>query len=232
MTDIEPIPGGKLARDKRRVLYTEAQREWMQKWVPVTEYSVIAKMAGVSKNYVVKYAKKHGLVKTEEVKREILLRNVYKTIQKMKDNGRYRRRKKCRPSQACFDGNRRYWQMVKEGKALSPLDTVMQRDPQRYEEVCQKRRDNIRAAIKRERRRIMYGLERETKLRLRLNPYSKCESMRRQNAMKRGYILYEDCSEEGGERWNVYYDAETKRSEKFEKNLEKAGFHVMPFIEE
>ena len=36
----------------------------------------------------------------------------------------------------------------------------------------------------------------------------------------------EDCSESGGERYNIYYDNQTHRSEKFENNLISDGFNV------
>jgi hypothetical protein len=37
----------------------------------------------------------------------------------------------------------------------------------------------------------------------------------------------EDCTEHGGERYNIYYDNETKRAPIFEKNLLKDGFHLL-----
>ncbi|MBO4551507.1 MAG: hypothetical protein J5733_12320, partial [Bacteroidaceae bacterium] len=52
---------------------------------------------------------------------------------------------------------------------------------------------------------------------------------RRYSAIKRGYILMEDCSEQGGERYNIYYDDDTERSEKFENNLKNDGFNVKPY---
>jgi hypothetical protein len=36
-----------------------------------------------------------------------------------------------------------------------------------------------------------------------------------------------DCSPEGGERYNIYYDQCTQRSLIFEKNLEKDGFTIL-----
>ena len=36
----------------------------------------------------------------------------------------------------------------------------------------------------------------------------------------------EDCSVQGGESYNIYYDNETERAPIFEKNLLKDGFRI------
>jgi hypothetical protein len=41
----------------------------------------------------------------------------------------------------------------------------------------------------------------------------------------------EDCSEQGGERYNIYYDNETERAPIFERNLQKDGFHIKEWID-
>ena len=57
--------------------------------------------------------------------------------------------------------------------------------------------------------------------------YTKSQRNHRYNAIKRGYWVYEDWSEAGGERYNIYYDADTERSQIFEKNLVADGFNVI-----
>ena len=49
------------------------------------------------------------------------------------------------------------------------------------------------------------------------------------NALKRGYIIMEDCSEQGGERYNIYYDGQTERAPIFERNLINDGFSVREY---
>jgi hypothetical protein len=70
-------------------------------------------------------------------------------------------------------------------------------------------------------------LKRETKIRLPLNKFTRRQVCHRSNAMKRGYFYMADCSPEGGERYNIYYDQNTQRSEKFEQNLLKDGFKIL-----
>jgi hypothetical protein len=39
----------------------------------------------------------------------------------------------------------------------------------------------------------------------------------------------EDCSEQSGERYNIYYDDLTDRAPIFERNLIKDGFNLMKY---
>jgi hypothetical protein len=52
------------------------------------------------------------------------------------------------------------------------------------------------------------------------------QTSHRYNAVKRGYIVMEDCTEQGGERYNIYYDNNTQRTPLFERNLKADGFRV------
>ena len=70
-------------------------------------------------------------------------------------------------------------------------------------------------------------MERKTRLKcIVMCPYTRRQTAHRYNALKRGYIIMEDCSEQGGERYNIYYDSDTQRTPIFERNLLKDGFHI------
>jgi hypothetical protein len=49
----------------------------------------------------------------------------------------------------------------------------------------------------------------------------------RYNALRRGYIIMQDCSEQSGERYNIYYEDQTERTPIFERNLQKDGFNLL-----
>ena len=86
--------------------------------------------------------------------------------------------------------------------------------------------------IRKEMRRVLYGMERKTRLKcIVMCKYTRRQVAHRYNALKRGYIIMDDCSEQGGERYNIYYDNETKRSPIFERNLLKDGFHLKQWSE-
>jgi hypothetical protein len=91
----------------------------------------------------------------------------------------------------------------------------------------QRRSEERKDTIRKEKRRVLYGMERKTRLRcIVMCPYTKRQVSHRYNAMKRGYIVMEDCTEQSGERYNIYYDNETSRAPIFEKNLVKDGFKI------
>ena len=64
-----------------------------------------------------------------------------------------------------------------------------------------------------------------------LCPYTRRQVAHRYNALKRGYIVMEDCTEQGGERYNIYYDDQTQRTPIFEKNLINDGFQIIKWYE-
>lgn len=74
---------------------------------------------------------------------------------------------------------------------------------------------------------MVYGLERRTRLKARAHTYTASQRNHRYNALKRGYFVMEDCSEGGGERYNIYYDEDTVRNEKFELNCINDGFRIV-----
>ena len=57
-------------------------------------------------------------------------------------------------------------------------------------------------------------------------PYTTSQTSHRYNALRRGYILADDCSEGSGYRYVIYYDNETRRAPQFEQNLMRYGFRL------
>ena len=57
--------------------------------------------------------------------------------------------------------------------------------------------------------------------------YSASQARRRYIAAhKFNYIIADDCSDEGGHRYSLYYDENTQRNERFEYNSRRAGFEI------
>lgn len=93
--------------------------------------------------------------------------------------------------------------------------------------INEQRSKTLKETNRKERLRLMYGMKRKHKYYIALKPYRRSQLQHRHGALQRGYLLAEDCSEQGGERWNICYDSDTQRSERFERNLIKDGFHVL-----
>jgi hypothetical protein len=97
--------------------------------------------------------------------------------------------------------------------------------PKKYQAEMEKKRQERKESIRKEKMRIIYGLERKTKLKIVvMKPYTQSQAHHRHNALKRGYLLDMDCSEGQPGRYVIYYDDETRRSAKFEANCIKDGF--------
>ena len=82
------------------------------------------------------------------------------------------------------------------------------------------------ANIADERKRIRLGLRRKTGIHLPPDNYTRSQLNKRYHALKRGYIIPDRT--DLANRWCVWYDDDTERAEKFEKNLAKVGFKVLP----
>ncbi|MBP3245572.1 MAG: hypothetical protein J6M59_10795 [Bacteroidaceae bacterium] len=96
----------------------------------------------------------------------------------------------------------------------------------KFEETMRKAQETRRQTVKRERRRLIFGLEQRTKMKLHINGFD--ERQRRKTShrylfKKRGYIV-----ERGG---NVmYWDENTSRSTQMEANAPLYGLTIRQYI--
>lgn len=82
-----------------------------------------------------------------------------------------------------------------------------------------------KSIIESERRKERWCLERKTNIYIPRKKYTSQQIRRRWQAVKKfGYILADDYSEEGGHRYVIYYNENTKRNKMFEKYSIKHGF--------
>jgi hypothetical protein len=200
------------------------QLAWFTKWFPEVENSIICKMMGITMSTMHRLAREFNLTKSEKGLRAIKKRQARHIKRLCEKNGYYDSLRGRQVSDACKEGIRRRWQQVREGKIPHHYKLM---EPRKYRQLCQKMSDSRRELIRKERMREIYGLKRETKIRLPLNKFTRRQVCHRSNAMKRGYFYMADCSPESGERYNIYYDQDTQRSEKFEQNLLKDGFKIL-----
>ena len=213
-------------RSKAFVL-TDEQEAWFRKWFPEVENSVIAEASGMSLNVLHKFARQYRLTKSEKGLKGIKRRQAAHVKKLCEANGYYDSLRGRQPSAACVEATKKRWQEVREGKREHPIKALKRTNPRKYKRKMQKKSEERKELIRKERRRDLYGLERKTNLRLPMNKYTKRQVSHRYNALKRGYYVMLDCSEGSGERYNIYYNEETKRSQYFERNLINDGFKVV-----
>ena len=82
----------------------------------------------------------------------------------------------------------------------------------------------LREKIQRDRKRVALGLKPLTKL-FSEQPYNLRQTHARYSARKHNYIV--PLGAKGDERYNIYYDSETNRSQRVEANLRKHGFRII-----
>jgi len=243
---MEPFPGTLQRRDvvkhhktktgkigeycfKNKVVLTSEQKEWLCRWFPEVENKRLTKAIGISDSTLHRLAREQKLTKSEKGLKGIKKRQAAHIKRVCEKNGYYDSMRGKPMSEACMDGFSKYLEDIKNKRRLHPLRALKQKNPRRYNSLMRKRSAERSALIKKEKFRQDYGLVRHTKLRIILTPYRKSQVCRRYNALKRGYIVMQDSSEQGGERYNIYYDDDTQRSDKFEDNLRKDGFSVKPY---
>ena len=211
-----PFPGRKLTSPYR---LSPRQIRWFREWFPKTENLRVANAMGVSVTTMHLFARAMGLTKSEEGLKGIMKRQAETCKMVCESNGEYERRRGKAPSQKCLDAAREW-----RKNNPHPFVLMREKDPEKYEEFITKMSEDRKALWRKERRRKLYGMQQETKLLIRVNPYTDTQRNHRYNALRRGYFLSTDTSEEGGERFIIYYDDNTDRAEKFEKNCIKDGF--------
>ena len=211
-------------RVHRRVLNDE-QRAWLCRLFPTIENKRLAKAMGISLYKLHCFARELNLTKSEAGLRAIKRRQTKAMVKTNRKNGCYDRKRGHAPSEATLQGNRRRWEEYRQGLRESTYETLKRTNPKRYQAVKEKRSQNRKELFRKERLRIIYGLDRKTSLKVVvMKPYTRSQIAHRHNAMKRGYLLDMDCSEGQPGRYAIYYDDDTHRSAKFEDNCIKDGF--------
>jgi len=213
-----------------KYMLTDEQKDWLCKWYPVTENSVLSAVSGIKFSTLHRMARLYGLKKSEKGLHGIMKRQAKKCKKICEANGWYASLRGKRPSAACLEATAKMWKDVREGRRLHPMKIIKRENPRRYKRLMEKRSKSRKELIKKETIRMLYGMERQTRLKcIVMQKYTRQQVCSRYNALKKGYIIYQDCSEAGGERYNIYYDDLTERSLVFEENLKKRGFRVIEY---
>ena len=231
MKKLQPFPGELTKKPGKRnsmtYVLTEEQEEWFRSFFPEVENIKLMKASGMSHSTLHRLARAMGLTKSEEGMNGIKKRQAAHIKKVCEKNGYYDTLRGVKPSDASIEGTRRMWQQIREGKRLHPIHVVKRNDIMRYNELMQKKSQQRKELIYKERRRELYCIERKTRLHLPVNRYTRSQISHRCNAINRGYIIVDDYSEHGGERYNIYFDGDTDRSRILERNLERDGFTVL-----
>ncbi len=214
---------------KNQVVLTSEQKKWFRRCFPEVENKRLMEAMGITESTLHRLARKMKLTKSEKGLKGIKKRQAAHIKRTCERNGYYDSLRGKPISDACMEGFKKYIEDVKSKRRLHPLKVMKEQNPRKYKKLMRKRSTERTELIRKEKFRQDFGLPRQTRLRIILTPYKRSQVRRRYNALQRGYIVMSDTSEQGGERYNIYYDDDTVRSDKFENNLRKDGFSVKPF---
>lgn len=137
-----------------------------------------------------------------------------------------------KPSEACLAAVRRRLQDISEGRIPHPYKVMRTNEPERWRQMIEKMSNGRKELVRKEKLRVVYGLEQKTNIVIVMCRYKDSQRRRRHSARKRGYIVPDECSEMGSTRYVIYYDDDTRRSRVFERNLIRDGFKVLPYYEQ
>ena len=168
-----------------------------------------------------------GFSTLQRFKREFGLEKDMKAIirQQAKDtkkicerNGYYASIRGKAPSEACLEATRRL-----RASGFHPIKQLKANNPRKYKRLMQKKSEQRKELWRKERMRMVYGLERRTKLRLPLNSLTHAAS-----ACK--YMMIRECNyfaDPDGDSHIICYDSQTRRSEKREATAIRHGFTIV-----
>ena len=211
---------------------TDEQRAWLCKWFPEVGNSRLMEASGMSHSTLHRFARELGLTKSERGIRGIRKLQAARVKRVCEKNGYYESLRGKQPSEATKLGTIRMWQDIRDGKREHPARIMKRTNPRKYRKWMQRKSKERKETIRKEMRRVLYGLERQTKLKcIVMCKYTKSQTSHRYNALKRGYIVMQDCSEQSGERYNIYYDDQTERAPIFERHLLADGFKLLEWKE-
>lgn len=164
-----------------------------------------------------RFKRELGLKKNEKVIRR---KQAELAKQTCENNGYYDSLRGRKPTQQCIDASKRWW-----ADGNHPLDILKKKNPRKYRKIRKDASEKRKAQFADERRRVKIGLDQKTNLHIPQFGYTRKQVCHRHNAIKRGYILG-DYRENMGERYTIFWNRQTERSERFEHNLVKDGFRV------
>lgn len=211
----------------KRVL-TDYQREWLADHFRDKENSKIMKLMDLSHSTLHRFAREMKLTKSEAGLRAIKKRQAAHIKKVCTENGYYDSLRGKKPSEASLESTRR----LRES-GFNPIARLKEKSPYRYKKWLENKTEARRKLICDERRRMVFGLEPKTKLgkRMMRKKFTHNDVCFRYNMLKQGYILG-DLEPENGERWTIFYDAETTRSAIREQHAVERGFKILPLPED
>ena len=170
---------------------------------------------GISFSTLQRFKREFGL---EKDMKSIIRQQAKDTKRICERNGYYASIRGKAPSEACMEATRQL-----RAAGFHPIKQLKANNPRKYKRLMQKKSEQRKELWRKERMRMVYGLERRTKLRLPLNSLTHAAS-----ACK--YMMIRECNyfaDPDGDSHIICYDSQTRRSEKREATAIRHGFTIV-----
>ena len=221
--ELPPFPG-KLRHYgiNKKIRLSEKQKKWMRENFPIFENKRLMDASGLSNSSLHRFANELGLKKSEIGWLAIKKRQAAHVCKVCEENGYYDKLRKRGMGKSCLDALK-VWQKTH----VSNLYQIKKRNPERWKEIHNRAVATRIRSIKDELKRVRLGLPTRTKMRFIHygEPMTRRQISYRYRALKKGYLLGDPFSDE---RWMIFYDDETERSELMEQRADKFGFVILP----
>ena len=205
---------------------TDKQVQWIVNHYQHTKNNDILDKFGIGESTLHRIARKHGLKKSRQFMKKVQAEVTSEAHKACETFGLYdelaeRMREECNRQYAAKEG-------VLYRTSFKPGESNKTRlSPKRFAETIQKIHEHRRQTIKSERRRLIFGMEQRTKMKLHIGGFDERQRKKtchRHLFRKHGYIV-----ERGGN--TIYYDEQTKRSPQMEANAPLYGLKIKAYGE-
>ena len=170
---------------------------------------------GISFSTLQRFKREFGIEKDMQAIRKQHAKDIKRICER---NGYYASIRGKAPSDACLEATRQL-----RAAGFHPIKQLKANNPRKYNRLMQKKSEQRKELWRKERMRMVYGLERRTKLRLPLNSLTHAAS-----ACK--YMMIRECNyfaDPDGDSHIICYDSQTRRSEKREATAIRHGFTIV-----
>ena len=186
---------------------------------PITLNRDMMRLFGLSFVTMQRFKRQLGLTKNKKV----IIRKQAEVCKKVcEENGWYDSLRGKAPSEACQEATRRL-----RASGFHPMKALKKKNPRKYRRILEKRSEARKAAMRRDRLLIDWGLTPHHNFVLPYDPYGKKRMTYRNTCKQVGYIPGNARIQ--AERWTIYYDQNTRRGVTREQHGVALGFKFLPY---
>ena len=210
------VPMRPNAKSGVREYYLEGElKERFCKLFPKNSNRRMMTWFGIGFSTLQRFKREFGIEKDMQAIRKQHAKDIKRICER---NGYYASIRGKAPSEACMEATRQL-----RAAGFHPIKQLKANNPRKYKRMLRKKSEQRKELWRKERMRMVYGLERRTKLRLPLNSLTHAAS-----ACK--YMMIRECNyfaDPDGDSHIICYDSQTRRSEKREATAIRHGFTIV-----